>query len=188
MTTYRERRLAKAARLREWAEKREVKAETAFDTADRLSSVIPMGQPILVGHYSESRDRRYRERIVSAMDRGVEHSRKAAQMAARADGIEQAASRAIYSDDADAIDRLRERIAELEAERDRIKRYNASCRKGTPDESVLDERQLADLDSIRRVASFQLGKNGAFPSYALSNLSGNIKRNRDRLTALEAQQ
>jgi hypothetical protein len=40
---------------------------------------------------------------------------------------------------------------------------------------------------VQRVCPYQLGKNGAMPAYALSNLSGNIKRNRDRLEQLRRQ-
>ena len=184
--TYRERREAKAERLRVWAEKREQKAQQAFETTSQMQGAIPFGQPILVGHYSEGRDRRYRDRIDSTMRRGVEHSRKAEEFERRANGIEAAAERAIYSDDHDAIERLEERIAELEAERDRIKAYNASCRKGQRNLDLLNEAERQDLLTLARVAAFQLGKKGEFPSYKLSNLSGNIKRNRDRLAELVA--
>jgi hypothetical protein len=53
MTT-RERREARAARLREWADKREAKSTAAFDAVRQIADNIPMGQPILVGHHSES--------------------------------------------------------------------------------------------------------------------------------------
>lgn len=190
MTTYRERREARAARLREWADKREQKADAAYSQARAKADLIPFGQPILVGHYSESGDRNQRDRIARGFDRSFEHARKAEEMARKADSIEAAAEHAIYSDDPDAIERLRERIALLEAERDRIKVYNASCRKaaktgGMGDLSLLDEAQRADIAALARVAAFQVGAGGAFPSYKLSNLSGNIKRNRDRLAELE---
>lgn len=44
--TYRERRLAKAERLREWADKREEKADATYSTAHNIGSQIPFGQPI----------------------------------------------------------------------------------------------------------------------------------------------
>jgi hypothetical protein len=123
------------------------------------------------------------------MRAGIENAARAASMAQRAATIEARAAHAIYSDDPDAIDRLRERIAELEAERDRVKAYNAACRRAgrsTPEAlALLDDRQRADLESIARYASYQLGPAGSFPAYALSNLAGNIKRQRDRLAALE---
>jgi hypothetical protein len=121
VATYRERRLAKAERLRGWAEGRESKAEAAHETASRMADAILFGQPILVGHHSEGRDRRYRSRIASNMDKVVEHSRKAESMRSRADNIEAAAEHAIYSDDPDVVERLEERIADLEAERDKVK-------------------------------------------------------------------
>lgn len=185
MSTYRERREARAERLREWADKREAKAETAHATASRMGEAIPFGQPILVGHYSEGRDRNYRARMVGQMDRAVEHGRKAREFDSRAAGIDAQLATSIYSDDPDAIDALRARIAGLEAERARIKAYNATCRKGAPDLSILDDAQRASLASVQKHTPYN-SKGGAFPAYALSNLSGNIKRNRDRLAQLEA--
>jgi hypothetical protein len=182
--TYRERRLARAERLRGWADSRDAKASTASETAHRMADVIPFGQPILVGHYSERSDRRYRTRIADNMDRAVEHARKAESMRSRAANIKAQAEHAIYSDDPDAIERLEQKVADLEAQRDRIKRYNASCRKGTPDLSILDDRQRDDLATIARVASYQVGDKGQFPSYALSNLGGVISSTRKRLDGL----
>ena len=181
-TTYRDRRQAKAERLREWADKREAKAAAGHERADQMASVIPFGQPILVGHYSEGRDRRYRDRIWNTMGRAVEDGRKAESMRSRADGIEDQLERSIYSDDPDAIERLRERIAGLEAERERIKAFNKERRgdKLCPCPTDCDCRSL-----------FPRGckcDKHPLPGYVLSNLNGNIKRNRDRLVVLERQQ
>jgi hypothetical protein len=183
--TYRDRREARAERLREWADKRAEKAEQSLGKADSISSVIPMGQPILVGHHSEGRHRRDITRIESGMRKGIEHSKMAKRHDERARNIESQLERSIYSDDPDAIEALEARIAELEAERSRIKAYNASCRKGKPDTSLLDESQRETLLSVARVQAWALGKNGSFPSYHLQNLGGNINRNRKRLEALK---
>jgi hypothetical protein len=182
--THRERRERRAARLREWAAKRAAESEAAFDRAHDAAGQIPLGQPILVGHHSERRHRRDLARIDGAMEAGVEHGRKSDEMSRRAGNIEAALEASIYDDDPDAVERLRERIAALEAERERIKAYNASCRCGQPDPSLLDERQRETLESVRRVAPYAIGKGGSFPSYALSNLSGNLARNRQRLARL----
>jgi hypothetical protein len=183
--TYRDRREARADRLEGWADKRAAKATAAFETADSMASVIPFGQPIMVGHYTEGRDRRYRARIGSNMDKGIAHSRKAEEMSSKAANIRAAAEHAIYSDDEDAIERLKERIDDLEAERDRIKRYNATCRKGQRDASILTPEQVNSLVSMLRHAPYQ-SKNGEFPSYALTNLSSNINRQKKRLAELQA--
>lgn len=186
--TYRDRREAKAQKLHEWAGKREEKAEAAFDAAHNLADQIPFGQPILVGHHSEGRARRDQDRIVGSMARGVENQRKAESMEGRARGIEARLNRSIYDDDADAVEKLGERIAELEAERDRIKAYNATCRKGARDVTILTEGERADLVNLARVAAYQLGKGGAFPAYKLSNLNANINRNRKRLDAIQGKE
>ncbi len=184
MTT-RERRQRRAERLQGWAEKREERGTSNVQQGHEMLKQIPLGQPILQGHHSEKRDTAYRARTFSKFDKGYEDLRKAEDMRSRAANIQAANDRAIYSDDEDATEKLRERIAGLEAERDRIKAYNTSARAGHPDETLLDENQRQGLAVTRRVAPFQLGKHGEFPSYALSNLNGNISKQRQRLTTLE---
>lgn len=173
MTTYRERRLAKAERLRGWADKREEKGDAAVEQARSMASVIPFGQPIIVGHHSEGADRRYRGRIDSKYERGVADLDKAESMRSRADHIEEQAAGAIYSDDPDAVEQLRARIADLEVARERVKAENAAFRKAHPE--------------LRAMTAYQRDQAMPHAGYVLSNLSGNIKRNRDRLVVLKAQ-
>jgi len=170
--TYRDRREARAERLRGWADKRDDKAEAARAAAD--ANTLPFGQPILVGHHSEAAHRRVLKRQHAAMDRLVEHSGKAASMRAKADNIEAAAAHAIYSDDEDAIERLRERVAELEAQRETMKATNAAFRK-------------AHRAELKTMSAFARDQALPHPGYELSNLGANINRNRKRLAALEAQ-
>jgi len=180
---YRTRREARAARLREWAVGRERKAGAAYEQSAAMASVIPFGQPILVGHHSEGRDRNYRGRIGAAMDRSVEHQRKAESMASRAQNIESALNSSIYTDDPDAIERLREKLDKLEAEREGIKAFNTSCRKGRPDSSKLSPKWLARLGQSRRIPGL-LRPNGAIPAYGLTNLAAEIRRTRKRIAEL----
>lgn len=184
MSTYRERREARAARLREWAEKREQKSEAAEAQARALADLIPFGQPILMGHHSQRRAEHDRDRIQGGFRKSFEHQDKADSMNSRADNIESQLAGAIYSDDPDAMEALTARLATLEAERDRIKAYNASCRKGARDLSLLDEAQRRLILRVAEVTPYSIGKGGAFPGYHLTNLSGNIARNRKRLDAL----
>lgn len=173
--SYRERRLAKAERLREWAEKREAKAATVFAAGEPYRSDYAFNtQP---GHIPE------RARLIAREDRAHESIAKAEDFQSRANSIEAAADAAIYSDDEDAVERLEERIAFLEAQRDRIKAYNASCRKGSPDTSLLDEHQRKEIARALSTWAFQC-PDGAFPKYHLANLSGNISRQRKRLAEL----
>lgn len=82
-----------------------------------------------IGRCRKGADRTYRGRMVATMDRGMAHAAKAQDMAGRAAGIEAQLARAIYDDDPDAVERLTERVATLEAQRDRIKAANAAYRK-----------------------------------------------------------
>lgn len=174
--TYRERREAKAERLQEWAAKREAKAQELEARNDPFRHDWAfITQP---GRIVE------RDRARTRSDKAWEHTKKAQDFKSRSEGISKQLDRSIYSDDPDAIEALEARIASLEAERDRIKAYNASCRKGARDVSLLDAKQQQELISVLKYAAFQ-SKNGTFPAYALSNLAGNIKRNRDRLAALK---
>lgn len=173
MSTYRERRLAKAERLREWAQKRERDAEAVFEAGRPFTSDIAFNtQP---GHFP------FRARLLAREDRAHASLRKAHDMERRADGIEAAADRAIYSDDPDAVEALEARIAALEAERERWKAYNASCRKGTPNSSLLDVEQRRQIENLP--PGF-IGPKGQAPSYVLQNLGGNINRQKKRLAQL----
>ena len=180
--TYRERREAKAERLREWAEKRAEKAQQASADARRAVDGIPFGQPILIGHHSQRHHERALERQDNKPQQAHEHDQKSRSMASRSANITAQADRAIYSDDPDAIEQLEARIAELVAERDRVKRYNATARKGEPDASILSEGERRGLMSMARAG--QVRDDLTIPKYHLANLSGNINRQKKRPDAL----
>jgi hypothetical protein len=131
--TRRERMERRADRRREWAEKADKRAAGRFDRAKTTADGIPLGQPILVGHHSERRARKDQERIRSNMDKGVAESRLSLHHERKADGIESQLKRSVFSDDHDAVERLRERIAENEAQRDRYKAINRAWRKSKGD-------------------------------------------------------
>lgn len=161
--TYRDRRLAKAERLTEWAAKREDKAAELHARNEPFRGDHAFNtQP---GHIPE------RARVIARTERAWEHQNKAREMSSRAAGILAAADRAIYSDDPDAIEALEARIGELEAKRDRMKTRNAAFRK----------EHRAELKTM---TPYQRNQAMPFQSFELTNLSGNIKRNRDRLAQL----
>lgn len=191
--TTRERLEARAEKRAEWAASRERKRDAAQARVHAIADGIPFGQPILVGHHSEGRHRRDIRRIEDGMSATVAHDRMAGHHAEKAAGLAEQLARSIYDDDPDAIERLTEKLARLEAERDRIKAYNAAVRKPGvgPAEAenlqaeLLDDRQRADIRSIARACPYQLGPNGAFPAYALSNLGATIRTTRQRLERLQ---
>ena len=193
--TTRERRENRAERRRDWQESRERKtaqAVKAFEAA--REQVPPMGEPIKVGHHSEGRHRKSIERVDRKLEQMVEHDRMAKRHGGRAANLERELDRSIYSDDEDAIERLEERIAELEARRERMKTINRIVRAalkrgggklmpGAFDELGLSTKERADLLSAAG-NTFEPFK--GYPSYALSNLGGNISRQRQRLARLQA--
>lgn len=195
--TYRERRERKAERLREWADKREAKATSAFARSNAISDMMPMGQPILVGHHSEKRHRRDVDRIHSGMSQGIENSRKADEFRSRADNIESACDRAIYDDDPDAIERLREKLAGLEAKREAYKATNKThvsvgesrwqpCKIG----KVLSKRTGFVTVEFGEGIAEEVPRSKVHPalaSYVLQNLGGVITATRKRLESLERQ-
>lgn len=170
--TYRERREARAARRRTWADSREVKAEAALRTAHEAVPGIPFGQPILAGHHSEGRHRRSIERSNNADRRYIEHEDMRRRHVSAADTIEQQLRSSIYSDDPDAIEQLEERIAGLEAKRDAIKAANAAFRK----------EHAAELKAI--TSRYERDRAMPHRAYELTNLGGNLNRQRKRLEEL----
>jgi hypothetical protein len=127
--TRRERLERKLDRRRQWAESRRRKSESEFNKAGAIGDKIPLGQPILVGHHSEKRHRRDIGRIDNAMRKSVEHDRMAEHHERKADGLERQLDNTIFSDDPDAVERLEERIAELEEQADLQNRINREYRK-----------------------------------------------------------
>ena len=67
-----ERAKAKAERYAKWASIADAESEASFKKSHSITEMIPLGQPILVGHHSESRHRRDIERSWSALGKGVE--------------------------------------------------------------------------------------------------------------------
>lgn len=176
--TYRERMERRAEQRREWAEKRAAKSESALNQGRTMLDAIPLGQPILVGHHSEKRDRRYRERAVNKIGQGFEHGKMAEHHESRADGIEHQLDRSIFDDDPDAIERLEERIAELEAKRERMKQANADYRAG------LTKEQRAEFKAMTQ---WQREEHLPYPAYSFTNLGGNIRRLKQRIPVIQRQ-
>lgn len=198
--TFEERRLARVERFKELAEKAEAEARATKARASEMASFIPMGQPILIGHHSESRDRRFRDRIHNLEGKAWGLYEKAEYYARRAQAVEN--NRTISSDDPDAVKRLKEKLAHLENSQACMVAVNKAWRahkKPAVDnseawEAIKEDKTLLDLgikpewiDNIRlHMASDPLNR-GPFPSYSLSNNSSEISRVKKRIEHLEQQ-
>lgn len=183
--TRRERKEARMQRRLEWAAGREAKAASVDAYTDRYRGDIAFNtQP---GHIPE------RARVIRMQDRAFQDRNMAANHRSKADGIASQLERSIFTDDPDAPERLRERIAGLEAERLRMKQVNAEIKRGPGWEqrlaasgAPLTEREKKELLDVARFQPYYC-KDGmpVFPPYAFTNLSGNIRRLKGRLPAAD---
>lgn len=197
--TRRERKENRLQRRLKWADSREAKASAKFEAVRKIAdNNIPLGQPILVGHHSERHARKDQERMNNGMRAGVESSKMAEHHRSVAGGIEDQLDRSIFSDDVNAVEALQARIAQLENERERMKRTNAQIRKGQgwparlkAEGIELTPAEVATLASVAKHQAYYCHpKTGSplFPPYALSNLGGRIATDRKRLEQIKAQQ
>lgn len=85
-TTLVDRAEQRADRFENYSEKREREAHAARATADAIGARFEFGQPILVGHHSERKARRDKERIDSAMRKSVNLWRTSQYWESRAAG------------------------------------------------------------------------------------------------------
>ena len=162
-----------------WAESRERKQAAALAAADlsEEKTGIPLGQPILVGHHSERRHRKVIERATAKGFESLEHAKMAGKHNAAAGTIARQLDRAIFDDDPDAVERLTERIADLEAQRERVKDLNRRIRKG----ECLDSLGLTDKETADLMEAARWHRRRDFPPYVLQNLGNSIRRYRQRL-------
>lgn len=124
----------RADRYAERGERATGHAQALEAEAKQRASAIPFGQPILVGHHSENRDRRDRERIGRKFDQSAQEAGRGRYWQGRA----QAAQR--YRAGRENLARTLRRIERLEAEQRRAERDIAEAR----DEGYR-ERRTADL-------------------------------------------
>jgi len=169
----RERAERKAARLERAAEAQHADARGELEP-------IPMGQPILVGHHSERRHRKALERSdrktrqALATHRAAEHAKSAAKRAGHA----------ISSDDPDAIEALRARLADLEASRALSKAINAAYRKGGWE--AVEEVEGVTAGVLARAKRTMEVAHWLKAPMDVKNLGANIRRVRARIEQLEA--
>lgn len=100
---YEEKQAARRERYEELSEKASRESEQAHQAFRDKMNVIPFGQPILVGHHSEQRDRRYREKAWDTLGKVVKLSDKADYYESKANSVGKAG---ISADDANAIAKL----------------------------------------------------------------------------------
>ncbi|MDD2711189.1 MAG: DUF3560 domain-containing protein [Verrucomicrobiae bacterium] len=123
MNAYEIKQAARAGRYRTLAQKAHQESDAAYQSYKNIADQIPFGQPILVGHHSEARHRRDIDRMDSAMSRSVQEEKKAKYYERKAATIQNNldTGRVVSSDDPEAIQKLKARIDDTQAESIRSK-------------------------------------------------------------------
>jgi hypothetical protein len=181
-SNFHERRQNRIEYAHEKAAKKLQQSEQLYKNAQQMASYIPFGQPILVGHHSEGRDRQFRQRISNTFDKSFEAQETASYYSDKADTIEN--NQAIFSDDPQALHKLREKLAGIEAAQVYMKAANKYIRKGDkagfltlPHATEERWQELTTPSRMNRIG---------FPSYAFQNNNGEIRRVKQRIAYLES--
>ena len=173
-----ERQEAKAGRYRELAEKAMKESKEAYSQSHKLVENIPMGQPVLIGHHSESTHRRILDRSWNTLGKAVKLSEKAEYFEQKAKAAENNAS--IYLGDDDAV----ERLATLGKKQETMKATN----------KILRSKKLSEIEKHDKLKELGYSENGitqlfipdcfgeiGFPSYIITNNGSNIRRVKEQL-------
>jgi len=197
MTPFERKQEAKRDRLEAAADRAEARSAAALKRADMReeASGIPLGQPILVGHHSEGRHRAAIKRADNAMRASIDADKRAGELRARADAI---GTGGISSDDPEAIDKLRDQLAQCEATQNIMVGGNKALRKTLklhePDSpgardmlAGLMEKIAAGKGAIYAKQMLQKDCCGGFgfAGYQTSNNSANMRRIKKRIEQLE---
>jgi hypothetical protein len=185
-SNYEERKQARIERYSELSEKAENQSKQAFAEGQKISSFIPLGQPILVGHHSESRHRRDLNSIDNAMRKSIDLDKKADYYNQRAEAAEN--NNSISSDDPEATRKLKEKIAGIESSLALMKEAN----------KVIKSKKLSDAGKVENLVKLSFTGSQAlkllqpdfcgrigFASYVFQNSGANLRRLRLRLEGLE---
>lgn len=183
---YQERIESKKERLESRAEKAQEESDTRYDNAHHLGHALPFGQPILVGHHSERKHRRLIENIDNNMRKSIEAQDKANYLEAKAASV---GSAGIASDDPEAIQKLKDKLTNLERSQKMMKAIN----------KVIRSKHMSNTDKVEYMTqTHKLTEKHAaellegdfcgrivFPSYALQNNNATIRATKQRIEELE---
>lgn len=175
---YQARQDARRERLEDRADKARTEASSRHHAAHTAAQAIPFGQPVLLGHHSEGRDRRYRGRIAANFDKSFAASKEADELDARAAAV---GTGGISSDDPEAVTLLRDKVALGEALQARMVATNRVVRKKDP--ALLVAMGYTEERAARLLTPDFCGRVG-FPDYELTNNSANVRRMKARIAEL----
>lgn len=173
----RENRIEHAEKM---ASRNEAESERLYLRSKEMASVIPMGQPILVGHHSEKGDRNYRAKIDSTMRRSIEADKKADYYGDKAESIKN--NDAIFSDDPDALAKLERKLSGMKANQEFMKSANRMIKNGDREGFLKLDMATPEMWEKLIVPSW-CGR--GFASFSLTNNNANMRMIEQRIVVLK---
>lgn len=159
-------------------------ADAKAQEARKLADCIPFGQPILVGHHSEGRDRRFRGRITRTFTASMELAKKAEELEARANRIGRGG---ISADDPEAVQKLQEKLNRLETHQELMKAVNKAHARFLKNPASLETAQLTDemKERIRTYKPAYSWEAHPFAPFEMTNNNAEIRRVKARMETLK---
>lgn len=176
---YEQRKAARIERLANRETKARREGESRVKAASQIASLIPFGQPILVGHHSEKRHRRDAQRIHDGFSKGFELARKADYYAQRAAAAE--SNDAISSDDPECLTKLRAKLEAMQARLSDLREGKKAYGKAKTDDERRAIRERLSVPS----GCFRDGRE-SWARWSITNLSANARRVEQRIEKLES--
>lgn len=184
LNAYEQKQADRKARLEARAELTSAASLATFSQAKTMASYIPFGQPILIGHHSERRDRNFRSKIHGTYKKSFAMAEEAERLQRKAEGVGKGG---ISRDDPDAVSKLRKELENCERSQEVMKNANKIIRKNVDNDVKI--AQLVGLGLSENQANELLKPDFAgrvgFASYSLTNNNANIARIKLRIAELE---
>lgn len=186
-TTRRERLENRIAKREEWAQAAERRAADHDRAVGALVGDWPFGQPC----HTQSDVNRHR-RAINHAGKAWEETQKADYHRRKAEGLADQLETTIFSDDADAAEKIQAKIERIRAEVEWIKAFNKQSRKEKWDAHAAfnhyRENPPRGLASGVRSPSLFIETCGVYQGYELSNRNQEIHRLEARLKDVQKRQ
>ena len=185
MNNYEAKQQERKERYLQLAEQAEQESRSAWREADKMAEAIPMGQPILVGHYSERADRAFRDRIDAKQHKTFDLSSKAAYYRDKAESV---GTGGISGLDPDAVAKLEKELEKRVKAQEEMKAANRAVKMKDIEKGNAKLREMGYTDSnISELRKPDFCGRIGFPDYALQNNNASIRRIKERIAELKAQ-
>lgn len=186
VNAHEERQTQRRDRYIERAVRARAEGNAAHQRANAMLDVIPLGQPILVGHHSEGRHRSTLKRADNLYRHAfVKCAGKASHYESKADGVGRGG---VSGDDPEAVRKLLEQLQGSIQAQQTMKACNAAIRRNkTPEaqRAALQSLGLSEANTRKLIDGDFCGRVG-YPSFHLQNNNAEIKRLKNRIDELKA--